>query len=98
MSTVLTEVYCIISRYVQERDASGYECQVSTAPKIHRFFNLAVVIPSVTIEGNREIHVSAGSPVRLRCVIKEAVDRPAFVNWYHDRNMLVSDGSNSRRR
>ena len=34
-------------RYVSARDAGRYECQVSTVPKISKFFQLKVIIPKV---------------------------------------------------
>ena len=34
-------------RYAQARDAGNYECQVSTVPKISKFFHLKVIIPKV---------------------------------------------------
>ena len=34
-------------RYVSARDAGMYECQVSTVPKISKFFQLKVIIPKV---------------------------------------------------
>ena len=36
-------------RYAQARDAGSYECQVSTVPKISKFFHLKVIIPKVKI-------------------------------------------------
>lgn len=38
-----TETWNLVIRYVQERDAGEYECQVSTEPKMSQFFSLRVV-------------------------------------------------------
>ncbi|MCL4129233.1 UNVERIFIED_CONTAM: hypothetical protein GTU68_007417 [Idotea baltica] len=37
------ETWMLIIKYVQERDAGQYECQVSTEPKMSQLFNLRVV-------------------------------------------------------
>ena len=37
------ETWNLVIKYVQERDAGVYECQVSTEPKMSQFFNLRVV-------------------------------------------------------
>lgn len=37
------ETWNLIIKYVQERDAGQYECQVSTEPKMSQLFNLRVV-------------------------------------------------------
>ena len=37
------ETWNLVIKYVQERDAGIYECQVSTEPKMSQFFNLRVV-------------------------------------------------------
>ena len=34
-------------KYVTARDAGGYECQVSTVPKMSRKVELVVVVPKV---------------------------------------------------
>lgn len=41
--SVPAETWNLIINYAQERDAGGYECQVSTEPKMSQFFNLRVV-------------------------------------------------------
>jgi len=54
-------------------------------------------VPSVSIVGDREVHVNEGSPVSLRCKISNVLDEPSFVFWYHgDRRILPSPAATSR--
>ncbi|KAK3879188.1 hypothetical protein Pcinc_016231 [Petrolisthes cinctipes] len=84
-----TQTWTLQVRYVQERDAGSYECQVSTEPKMSHFVYLNVVSPSVTIVGESDLYVKSGSTVSLRCVIANALQQPAFIFWYHGDERVV---------
>jgi hypothetical protein len=40
-----------------------------------------VSVPSVSVEGEKEKHVMAGSPVELKCFIKNCLKQPTYVFW-----------------
>lgn len=77
-------------RLIREADAGKYECQVSTSPKLSQMFTLKVIVPSVTISGEKEMHVESGSSVVLRCVISHYLIRPTFIFWYRDADRLIN--------
>jgi len=80
-------------KFTNASDAGDFECQVSTNPKISQVFKLTVVVPSVSVEGQQEKHVMAGSLVQLKCFIKNCLKQPSYVFWYiHDSRLLDSDG------
>jgi len=68
-------------KFTNASDAGNFECQVSTNPKISQVFKLTVVVPSVSVEGQQEKHVMAGSPVQLKCYIKNCLKQPSYVFW-----------------
>ncbi|XP_046430316.1 hemicentin-2-like isoform X1 [Neodiprion fabricii] len=76
-------------KYVQPRDAGEYECQVSTEPKMSYFIKLNVVVPKIEIMGDRDIYVKTGSTVTLRCVIKQSLEEPSYVFWYHESGRVL---------
>lgn len=78
-------------KYVTARDAGRFECQVSTVPKLNQTFSLKVVVPSVQIVGDREVHVKAGTSVTLKCLISNCLEEPAYVFWYHGERRLLDD-------
>lgn len=45
-----TQTWTLQVRYVQERDAGKYECQVSTEPKMSHFVDLSVISECFCIE------------------------------------------------
>ncbi|XP_015604174.1 cell adhesion molecule 4 [Cephus cinctus] len=71
-------------KYVQARDEGEYECQISTEPKRSHTVKLNVVVPKIEIMGDRDMYVKTGSTVALRCVIKQSLEGPFFVFWYHN--------------
>ncbi|XP_043474672.1 lachesin-like [Leptopilina heterotoma] len=83
-------------KYVQAKDEGQYECQISTEPKMSHIIKLNVVVPKIEIEIesnkielNREksdgdMYVKSGNTVTLRCVIKQSLEIPSFVFWYHE--------------
>ena len=56
------------------------------------FFSFAV--PSVSISGEKEMHVEAGSSVVLKCSVSDYLKRPTFIFWYRDDERLVDGYSN----
>lgn len=79
-------------KFTNASDAGNFECQVSTNPKISQVFKLNVVVPSVSVEGEREKHVKAGSPVELKCFIKNCLKQPTYVFWYMSGSRLLDSG------
>eukprot|EP00095_Tigriopus_kingsejongensis_P001091 maker-scaffold193_size270907-snap-gene-1.19 protein:Tk01091 transcript:maker-scaffold193_size270907-snap-gene-1.19-mRNA-1 annotation:"Neurotrimin" len=77
-------------KYVSARDAGKFECQVSTVPKISQTYALKVVVPSVKIMGDREVHVKSGTSVSLRCLISNVLEEPSYVFWYKEDKRLLS--------
>jgi len=78
-------------RLAKEHDAGGFECQISTSPKISKIFRLNVVVPEVRITGaESEMHVEAGSSIALKCLVSKGLHRPKFVFWYRDKVRLVN--------
>jgi len=83
-------------KFTNATDAGNFECQVSTNPKISQVFKLTVVVPSVSVEGQQEKHVMAGSPVELKCYIKNCLKQPSYVFWYMSDYRLVDSGGRVR--
>lgn len=80
-------------QFVAAEDHGNYECQISTSPKLSKIFHLNVVVPSVKIQGDKEIYIESGSSVALRCVISNWLIKPKVVFWYRDGVRLL-DGFN----
>lgn len=79
-------------KYVQERDAGEYECQVSTHTGIiSRKVQVRVVTPEAFILGGDEYHIDRGSQISLVCVIEKAPSPPQYVFWYHNSRMVNYD-------
>ncbi|XP_063866272.1 LOW QUALITY PROTEIN: uncharacterized protein LOC135103650 [Scylla paramamosain] len=85
-----SETWNLVIRYVQERDAGEYECQVSTEPKMSQFFSLRVVIPKVKILPMGDRYVKAGSTVRIDCQITDVVQLPDYIFWYHQEKRVMA--------
>nr|XP_036233416.1 uncharacterized protein LOC106620859 [Bactrocera oleae]XP_036233417.1 uncharacterized protein LOC106620859 [Bactrocera oleae] len=75
-------------KYVQLKDEGTYECQVSTEPKSSAIVTLRVVEPKTELIGEPTQHVKAGSRVKLRCIISQALDPPVFINWFHNQKQI----------
>ncbi|XP_055856919.1 uncharacterized protein LOC129919855 isoform X2 [Episyrphus balteatus] len=75
-------------KYVQTKDAGTYECQVSTEPKTSAIVSLNIVEPKTELIGESNRHVKAGSQVKLRCIISQALEPPLYINWYHNRQQI----------
>jgi len=81
-------------RYVAGADAGKFECQVSTQPKMSKTYSLNVVVPSVKILGDREVHANAGTAVAVRCLISNVLSAPSYVFWHHgDKRLLDERGA-----
>lgn len=79
-------------KYVQQRDAGEYGCQVSTSTgTISRKVILSVVRPEAFILGGDEYHIDRGSQISLVCVIEKAPAPPQYVFWYHNDRMVNYD-------
>ena len=52
-----------------------------------------ILVPKIEIESreksNGDMYVKTGSTVTLRCVIKQSLEVPFFVFWYHEGNRLL---------
>lgn len=83
-----TDDWTLQVRYVQQRDAGIYECQVSTEPKMSLLITLNVVVPKSVIKGGPDLYVKTGSTITLHCVITESPTPPVFVFWYHESDVL----------
>ncbi|XP_076044503.1 uncharacterized protein LOC143027209 [Oratosquilla oratoria] len=83
------ETWNLVIKYVQERDAGQYECQVSTEPKMSQLFNLRVVVPKVEIDPPRDQYVEAGSTVKINCKITDVVQLPDYIFWYHEKRRIM---------
>jgi len=76
-------------KFVQDRDAGIYECQVSTSTgTISRRVHLNVVYPEAYIKGGEEYHVDEGSPISLTCVLGSTPTPPQYIFWYHNDRMV----------
>jgi hypothetical protein len=79
-------------KFTNASDAGNFECQVSTNPKISQIFKLNIIVPSVSVDGQQEKHVMAGSPVELKCYIKNCLKQPTYVFWYMSGSRLLDSG------
>ncbi|XP_026470818.1 lachesin-like [Ctenocephalides felis] len=83
-----TGTWTLQVKYVQQRDAGSYECQVSGSSesdrKMSSIVNLHVVVPHTEILGESDVYVRVGSTVALRCLVRDAmIAPPSYINWYH---------------
>ncbi|XP_066139234.1 limbic system-associated membrane protein-like isoform X1 [Euwallacea fornicatus] len=78
-------------KFVQQRDAGLYECQVSSHPATSIFIQLNVVEAKAVIEGPSEKYLKPGSGLRLQCTVLQSTEPPAYVFWYHNNKMINYD-------
>ncbi|CAH1365549.1 limbic system-associated membrane protein-like [Tenebrio molitor] len=78
-------------RYVQNRDAGLYECQVSSHPPTSIFIHLNVVEARAEIQGPSEKYLKPGSGLRLQCNVLQSTELPTYVFWYHNNRMINYD-------
>ncbi|XP_053649940.2 uncharacterized protein [Cherax quadricarinatus] len=93
-----SETWTLQVKYVQERDAGRYECQVSTEPKMSHFVHFHVVTPLVKIPGGPDMYVKSGSTVTIKCIISAALHQPDYIFWYQGSERVVADDVSGRGR
>ncbi|XP_034244975.1 uncharacterized protein LOC117647361 [Thrips palmi] len=81
-------------KFVTDRDAGRYECQVSTHPPVSNFIHLRVVEARCVIEGPAEKFVRSGSQLRLSCHIEQGTTEPEYMFWFKDGVMVNYDHQN----
>ncbi|XP_068201186.1 leucine-rich repeats and immunoglobulin-like domains protein 2 [Palaemon carinicauda] len=87
--TPSTETWTLVIKYVQERDAGTYECQISTEPKMSMWLHLNVIVPQVEIVGEVDKYIRKGSTTRLECKVSSTVQLPDYIFWYHSGERLL---------
>ncbi|KAB0804837.1 hypothetical protein PPYR_01807 [Photinus pyralis] len=81
----------LLIKHVQPSDAGIYECQISTHPPTSIFVILKVTEAVAEILGAPDLHIRAGSTLRLVCSLKHSTEPPSYVFWYHERHMINYD-------
>ncbi|XP_045619227.2 junctional adhesion molecule-like isoform X2 [Procambarus clarkii] len=84
-----TGTWTLVIKYVQERDAGTYECQISTEPKMSMLVHLNVIVPQVEVSGAVDKYVRSGSTARLECKVSSTVQLPDYIFWYHSGERLL---------
>ncbi|KAH1007522.1 hypothetical protein HUJ04_004744 [Dendroctonus ponderosae] len=72
----------LVIKHVQISDAGTYECQVSLHPTTKAI---------AEISGAPDLHIRAGSRLRIVCRLRHSTEPPAYVFWYHDHRMINHD-------
>ncbi|KYM92342.1 Myosin-IXa [Atta colombica] len=49
-----------------------------------------VTVPKIEILGDRDMYVKTGSTVAIRCVIKQSLEGPFYVFWYHEGDRVLN--------
>ncbi|XP_049818099.1 V-set and immunoglobulin domain-containing protein 1 [Aethina tumida] len=81
----------LVIKHVRPSDAGRYECQVSTHPTTSIFIQLKVTEATAAIVGAPDLHIRAGSLLRLVCTLQQSTEAPDYVFWYHDQRMINHD-------
>ncbi|XP_048523222.1 protein amalgam [Dendroctonus ponderosae] len=81
----------LVIKHVQISDAGTYECQVSLHPTTSIFIDLKVIEAIAEISGAPDLHIRAGSRLRIVCRLRHSTEPPAYVFWYHDHRMINHD-------
>ncbi|KAI4466554.1 defective proboscis extension response dpr -related [Holotrichia oblita] len=81
----------LLIKHVQPSDAGFYECQVSTHPSTSILLELRVTEATAEILGAPDLHLKAGSLLRLVCTFRQSTEPPAYVFWYHEQRMINYD-------
>ncbi|KAF5283527.1 hypothetical protein FQR65_LT13848 [Abscondita terminalis] len=81
----------LLIKHVQPSDEGHYECQVSTHPPTSIFIKLKVTEAVAEILGAPDLHLRAGSILRLVCTLRDSTETPSYVFWYHEQNMISYD-------
>ncbi|XP_023705904.1 zwei Ig domain protein zig-8 isoform X2 [Cryptotermes secundus] len=87
-----SEDWTLQIKFVQQRDAGLYECQVSSHPPTSIFIELKVVEARAEISGPAEKYLKLGSTLRLVCTLVSSTEPPVYVFWYHNNRMINYDG------
>jgi len=83
--------WVLLIKYVQERDAGIYECQIPTRPSQSYPITLNIIVPHVRIQGYPDLHVNRGSTINLTCVISHTPEPPAYIFWYFNDQVMAYD-------
>ncbi|XP_056643114.1 zwei Ig domain protein zig-8-like [Diorhabda carinulata] len=86
-----SEDWTLQIKFVQQRDAGLYECQVSSHPPISIFVQLNVVEAKGEIQGPSEKYLKPGSGLRLQCAVLQSTEAPSYIFWYHNNRMINYD-------
>ncbi|KAF5294436.1 hypothetical protein FQA39_LY13421 [Lamprigera yunnana] len=78
----------LLIKHVQLSDEGHYECQVSTHPPTSIFIKLKVTEAVAEVLGAPDLHLRAGSVLRLVCTLRDSTETPSYVFWYHEHNMI----------
>jgi len=83
--------WVLVIKYIQERDAGIYECQIPTQPPQSYPIKLNIIVPHVRIQGSPDLHVDRGSTINLTCVISHSPEPPAYIFWYLNDEVMAYD-------
>jgi len=83
--------WVLLIKYVQERDAGLYECQIPTKPPQSYPIKLNIIVPHVRIHGSPDLHVNRGSTINLTCIISHTPEPPAYIFWYFNDRVMAYD-------
>ncbi|XP_038115818.1 uncharacterized protein LOC6030950 isoform X1 [Culex quinquefasciatus] len=87
-----SEDWTLQIKFVQDRDAGWYECQVSTHPPTSIFLELQVVEARAEIVGPQVKYLTPDSTLKLICRVVQSTEASAFIFWYHNNRMINYDG------
>lgn len=51
---------------------------------------LDILVPKIEILGDRDMYVKTGSTVAIRCMIKQSLEGPFYVFWYHEGDRVLN--------
>ncbi|XP_055626550.1 uncharacterized protein LOC129768731 isoform X2 [Toxorhynchites rutilus septentrionalis] len=86
-----SEDWTLQIKFVQDRDAGWYECQVSTHPPTSIFLELRVVEARAEIVGSQVKYLTPDSTLKLICRVVQSTEASAFIFWYHNNRMINYD-------
>ncbi|XP_034243711.1 uncharacterized protein LOC117646701 [Thrips palmi] len=78
-------------RQATEADAGLYECQITSHPPVSVFLTLKVIEARAEVVGAPDLHIKAGSSLRLVCRLQGSTETPAFLFWYRGTSMVNYD-------
>ncbi|KAJ8925593.1 hypothetical protein NQ315_009433 [Exocentrus adspersus] len=95
-------VWDLYIRYTKWEDAGMYKCQICAASSSGNsiFVKLNLIEAYAEIIGSAVRQVDkVGSPLRLSCELKDSLEAPRYIYWYHEERMInfdLNDGANVR--